>query len=211
MIDMIMSAYAFKAFGVPITWVEIVGFLTGLACVYGVTKQKGWNWPIGIVNNIAFSILFLGSSLYGESFLQVVFGIVAVYGWYNWSKGGENKTTLKIREITKSEIVYSSLAVILGTVLVAQILTHSTDSPVPYPDAFILVASLVATWFQAKKVFQHWWIWIAIDVVSIPLYISRGLLLTAILYSVFLGLCFYGLKLWKADRDSTEIKESVYA
>lgn len=204
MIDIIMSASAFEAFGMPVTWLEIVAFITGLACVYGVTKQYLWNWPVGILNNIAFTVLFFGSSLYGESLLQIIFAAVAVYGWYNWLRGGENKSELKIRNISRDEIVGSIVVTIVGTYGVAQILTHSTDSPVPYPDAFILIASLVATWFQAKKVFQHWWVWIAIDIVSIPLYVSRGLILTALLYSIFMGLCFYGLFAWNKDRKAQE-------
>ncbi len=80
------------------------------------------------------------------------------------------------------------------------VLTHGTDSQVPWPDAFVLTASLVATYGQAKKIFQHWYVWILIDVVSIPLYFSRGLTLTAILYLGFLFLCVYGLIDWKRTR-----------
>lgn len=203
LLDWMNSAALPNLFGSPVSWIEIIGFVTGAACVYGVAKQKLWNWPIGILNNIAFVILFLGAGLYGETVLQVIFAAVAVYGWYNWIRGKagtNNRNDLPIRDASRKELILGIGAAAVGTAAVALILTHGTDSQVPWPDAFVLTASLVATYGQAKKIFQHWYVWIFIDVVSIPLYVSRGLTLTAILYLGFLTLCIYGLIDWKRTR-----------
>lgn len=191
--------------GNPVSWIEIIGFVTGAACVYGVARQKLWNWPVGILNNLAFIILFLGAGLYGETALQAIFAVVAVYGWYNWARGntGTGGTNdLSIRDASRGQLLAGLAAIVTGTAAVAMILTHGTDSQVPWPDAFVLTASLVATYGQAQKIFQHWYVWILIDVVSIPLYLSRGLTLTAVLYVGFLALCIYGLIDWKRARRS---------
>jgi nicotinamide mononucleotide transporter len=198
-----MNSPAARLLGAPVSWIEVIGFVTGAACVYGVARQRLWNWPVGIINNIAFMILFLGAGLYGETLLQVVFAVVALYGWYNWVRGAEDTEAggdLPVRDATRNEIFLGMAAVVLGTAGVAMILTRTTDSQVPWPDAFILAASLLATCAQAKKVFQHWYVWIAVDLVSIPLYLSRGLNLTAILYIGFTALCVYGLVDWKRSR-----------
>lgn len=198
-----MNSAAFVLFGAPVSWIEVIGFVTGAACVYGVARQKLWNWPLGIINNIAFIILFLGAGLYAESVLQVIFAAIAVYGWFNWVRGNartESRNDLPIRDVTRKEIYAGAGAVAVGTAIVAMLLTHGTDSQVPWPDAFVLTASLVATYGQAKKIFQHWHVWILIDLVSIPLYFSRGLALTAILYIGFLALCVYGLVDWRRAR-----------
>ena len=203
LLDWMNSAALPSLLGNPVSWIEIIGFVTGAACVYGVARQKLWNWPVGILNNIAFIILFLGAGLYGETVLQVIFAAVAVYGWYNWIRGSSDtaeKNDLPIRDASRKEILLGLTATALGTAGVAMILTHGTDSQVPWPDAFVLTASLVATYGQAKKIFQHWYAWILIDIVSIPLYFSRGLTLTAILYIGFLALCIYGLIDWKRTR-----------
>lgn len=205
LLDWMNSAALPNLFGSPVSWIEIIGFVTGAACVYGVAKQKLWNWPIGILNNIAFIILFLGAGLYGETVLQVIFAAVAVYGWYNWIRGNagtDSRNDLPIRDATRKELFLGLGATAAGTAAVAMVLTHGTDSQVPWPDAFVLTASLVATYGQAKKIFQHWYVWIFIDVVSIPLYFSRGLTLTAILYLGFLALCVYGLIDWKRTRSA---------
>ncbi|MBT2536376.1 nicotinamide riboside transporter PnuC [Arthrobacter sp. ISL-69] len=198
-----MTSPAFALFDTPVSWIEVIGFVTGAACVYGVARQKLWNWPLGILNNICFIVLFLGAGLYGETVLQLIFAAVALYGWYNWARGNAGtvgKNDLPIRDASRKETVIGLGATAAGTALIAMVLTHGTDSQVPWPDAFVLTASLVATYGQATKIFQHWYVWILIDVVSIPLYFSRGLTLTAILYLGFLFLCVYGLIDWKRTR-----------
>ncbi len=203
LLDWMNSAAIPSLLGTPVSWIEIIGFVTGAACVYGVARQKLWNWPIGILNNLAFTILFLGAGLYGESVLQVIFAAVAVYGWYNWVRGNARtagRNDLPIRDASRTEALVALAATALGTAGIAMILTHGTDSQVPWPDAFVLTASLVATYGQARKIFQHWYVWILIDVISIPLYLSRGLTLTAILYVGFFALCIYGLIDWRRGR-----------
>ncbi len=203
LLDWMNSAAVPNLLGSPVSWIEIIGFVTGAACVYGVARQKLWNWPVGILNNLAFIVLFLGAGLYGETVLQIIFAAVAVYGWCNWIRGNagtEGRNDLSIRDGSRNEFLYGLAATVIGTAGIALILTHGTDSQVPWPDAFVLTASLVATYGQAQKIFQHWYIWILIDVVSIPLYVSRGLTLTAILYIGFLALCIYGLIDWRRTR-----------
>ncbi len=208
-----MNSPAFALFGTPVSWIEVIGFVTGAACVYGVARQKLWNWPLGILNNICFIILFLGAGLYGETVLQLIFATVAVYGWYNWARGNAGtvgKNDLPIRDASRKETLIGLGATAAGTAVIAMVLTHGTDSQVPWPDAFVLTASLLATYGQAKKIFQHWYVWILIDVVSIPLYFSRGLTLTAVLYLGFLFLCVYGLIDWRRTR-STEAADAFPA
>ncbi|BCW57592.1 nicotinamide riboside transporter PnuC [Arthrobacter sp. StoSoilB20] len=203
LLDWMNSAAIPNLFGSPVSWIEVIGFVTGAACVYGVARQKLWNWPVGILNNLAFIVLFLGAGLYGETVLQVIFAVVSAYGWFNWVRGNSDthvKNDLLIRDATGREVVLGVGIALVGTVAVALVLTHGTDSQVPWPDAFVLTASLIATYGQAKKIFQHWYVWILIDVVSVPLYFSRGLTLTAILYIGFLALCIYGLIDWKRAR-----------
>jgi len=208
----LISSPAFSLIGTTVSWVELFGFITGALCVWAVAKQKTWNWPVGILNNIAFIVLFLGVGLYADAFLQVVFAVVAIFGWYNWRRGAKDtavKNDLPIRNANGQEIIIGLSAILLATVGVGALLSVATNSSVPIPDAFILGASLVATYGQAKKIIQQWWVWIAVDVVSIPLYFSKGLALTAILYMGFLALCIYGLIDWKKSMKTQEFQPEL--
>ncbi|RIJ77657.1 nicotinamide riboside transporter PnuC [Nakamurella silvestris] len=199
----------FQVWGNPVSLIEAVGFITGALCVWGVARQAIWNWPVGIANNIAFGFLFISAGLYAETILQAVFAVIAVYGWVAWSSGGRSAGSadaqLPVRRTHPREAWLLVALTAASTVVIALALEHGTDSTVPWPDAFVLAASLAATYGQARKILESWWVWILIDVVSVPLYVSRGLYLTAILYLGFLALCVLGLRNWQRDLSSRAV------
>ena len=179
-----------------IPWTELVGSLAGLVCVYLVARASIWNWPVGIANTLLYTVVFLRAQLYGDALLQVVFTALGVYGWWSWTHPAESAGELPVRRATPAELALAAGASLVGTAGAALVLAHGTDSPVPVWDASVLVLSLVATWGQAKKWLESWWLWILVDVISVPLYVTRHLYPTALLYALFLGLCLMGLREW---------------
>ena len=77
------------------------------------------------------------------------------------------------------------------------ILSRFTDSPVPGWDSFITSLSAIATWMLARKIYEHWYLWIAVNAASVMIFVARGLYPTVILYAVYLVMSFAGLKVWK--------------
>jgi nicotinamide mononucleotide transporter len=67
---------AFTVFGNPMTWSELVGFVTGALNVGLLAKRNIWNWPIGIANNALFLLIFAAAGLYADSGLQIVYIII---------------------------------------------------------------------------------------------------------------------------------------
>jgi nicotinamide mononucleotide transporter len=185
--------------GTGTSWGEIAGFVTGALCVWLVARQNAGNWPIGILNNLAFLALFMTSGLYADGWLQVVYIVLAVYGWWAWLRGGAERSSLPVSRTTAQQWAASLVLGVTGTVVLTWILGVATDSVVPLPDAVTTVLSLLATWGQARKKLESWWLWIAADVVYVPLYIYKDLWLTGILYVGFLALCVAGLVSWRAS------------
>ena len=177
--------------------VEVVGFVSGALCVWLVAIQNVWNWPIGIANNVTFLILFWTSGLYADSALQLVYLGLGVYGWWAWLRGGDAHTALAVTRTTGTQWVVLGVLGVLGTAGLTVLLDTVTDSTVPVPDALTTVLSLLATWGQARKKLESWWLWIAADVIYVPLYAYKDLWLTAVLYVGFLALCGYGLRSWQ--------------
>ncbi|MDQ3403749.1 MAG: nicotinamide riboside transporter PnuC [Actinomycetota bacterium] len=182
---------------------EVIGFLTGALCVWLVARQNPWNWPIGMVNNVAFFLLFITAGIYADAWLQMVYLALAIYGWWAWLRGGDRHSHLPVSRTTSSQWRVLGAVGVLGTGALTWILMEVTDSTVPLPDAITTVLSLLATWGQARKKVECWWLWIAADIIYIPLYGYKELWLTAILYVGFIALCVLGLRSWTKDLRSS--------
>ncbi|ORL10295.1 nicotinamide riboside transporter PnuC [Prescottella equi] len=194
-----LNSTAFTAFGAPTSWAEVLGFVTGAWCVWLVGRQSVWNWPIGIANNLVWILLFATAGLFADSALQVVYIALAVWGWRNWVQGRAGDT-LPVTGTTGTEWMWLAGAGIAGTGALTLFLDAATSSTVPFWDAVTTVLSLLATWGQATKRWESWLLWIAADLIYIPLYLHKGLTLTALLYAGFLLLCVRGLLAWRRSR-----------
>ncbi len=191
---------AFSLWGEAFSWSEIIGAVTGVICVWWLAREFIWNFPMGLANNIFLFALFVDAKLYADGVLQVVFFVLGVYGWVVWvggHGGGKEGDQEPVRRTTATEwLVFAVVGLALWGVCFAW-LRHFTDSPVPTWDSLALALSLVATYGQARKLAESWWIWIAVDVVSVPLFLNRGLPLISALYFVYLLICIVGLRSWQ--------------
>jgi len=194
-----VSPIAFTLWGVGVTWLEVAGDVTGLLCVWLVTKEKVWNWPVGLVNTVLFSLLFLQSKLYADATLQVFFFGMGIWGWWSWVKNKGPNEGPPVTRMSKREWLVLGGAAVATTAVLTLLMRNLTDSPAPLADTSILVQSLCATWAQVKKRLESWWIWLGVDMISVPLYVSRELYPTALLYVLFGCLCVVGLQRWKTS------------
>lgn len=189
-------------FGAPVTVVEVVGFVSGAVCVWLVGRQNPWNWPIGLIQVVAYLFLFWQAGLYADAGLQAVYICLGLWGWWNWLRG-RPEGRLTVRRTRPAEWIALAALGVAGTVLIAQVLIIITTSTVPWPDAITTVLSLLATYGLGRKLLESWWLWIAADLVYIPLYAYKGLWLTSLLYTGFLSLCVIGLHRWRTDLVAT--------
>ena len=194
----------------PTTLAEVLGFVTGGVNVWLVVRQNIWNWPVGIANVIFLGLIFLDGGLYADAGLQIVYVVLQAWGWWEWLYGGRGRTRLEVRRTSRAELTAISLAGLAATVLLTWVLGTWTDSTVPVWDALTTALSLAATYGQSRKLLESWWLWIAADLIYIPLYIAKGLNLTAVLYAVFLVLCVIGLRRWRSDLAASTFDAEVF-
>ena len=179
----------------PISVTEAWGFATGGICVWLVVREHLWNWPIGLVNNVVFFALFLQSRLYADMGLQVVYFALGVYGWLNWFRGGKHHTRLLISRASQADWVTLAIGIPLGTWALRELLVV-VNGAAPFWDSLTTILSLAAQYLLCRKRLENWFIWILADLIYVPLYLARGLPLTAILYGVFLVMCLFGIREW---------------
>ncbi len=177
------------------TWVEAIGFVTGAVCVYLAALDNVWNWPIGIVNSIAYIILFGDTMLIGDKYLNVVYLIFGFLGWYWWLRGGEKSTKLVVNSTPQSQWLAIGLISVVATASLTRYF-YTIHDAAPFLDAFTTVFSLVAQYMLTRKYIENWLFWILVDVMYVPLYLWKGLYLTGVLYAIFTFLAVAGLAHW---------------
>ena len=180
-------------------YIELLGLVFGLLYIVFSIKENIWCWPVGFITSALYIYVFFNTKFYADMGLQVYYLLVSVYGWYHWMFGSKSRKQddLKVSRTKARIAIYLSLAFIILFVLISYILVNFTDSEVPYWDAFTTAASFVATWMLARKLIEHWIIWVVVDTVSLGLYIYKGLYPTVILFAVYTLLAILGYVAWK--------------
>ena len=180
-------------------YIELLGLIFGLLYIVLSIKENIWCWPAGLITSALYIYVFFNTKFYADMGLQVYYLLVSVYGWYYWMFGSKSKKQddLKISRTNARLAVLLSLAFVILFTLISYILVNFTDSEVPYWDSFTTAASFVATWMLARKIIEHWIIWVIVDTVSLGLYIYKGLYPTVILFAVYTILAILGYIEWK--------------
>jgi nicotinamide mononucleotide transporter len=200
------STFALVGAGLVVAWfqgwtssspTEVFGFISGGLCVWLGVRQSIWTWPVGLANFCAFFVLFARARLFADATLQVVFFSLSVYGWWTWSKAGSSPARPSVTRARRGEWLFLTAVAPLTIWGLFEWLVYAKGAS-PFWDAVTTALSLAAQFLMCRKRLENWLIWILADLIYVPLYIRRGLPLTAVLYLVFLMMCVAGWSQWKA-------------
>lgn len=178
------------------SFLEWLGIVTTLACIYLAAKEHILNWPVSIIACASYAILYYQYKLYGDSYLQIYFLLTAIYGWSYWIRKKEQHDK-PVVSLNLKEWLYTVLAIIVFTGLLSKYLDEFTDTDVPYADGFCTAMSFVAQFLMTRKVIQNWVLWIIVDICYVPLLLYKDLAFTALLYLILVGLAAKGYFDWK--------------
>jgi nicotinamide mononucleotide transporter len=178
---------------------EIVATTTGLLSVWLTAREHIGAWPVGLINVGCFFFMFGEAKLYADMSLQVFFFILSVYGWVVWLTKREGAKVRPTRTITKGLAALLAVLVVAVTVLWGYVLQQYTDASIPYADAFIATLSLAAQYLLSSKILENWLIWVVVDVLSVGMYLYKGLHAIAFLYVIFLLIAAAGYFSWKRE------------
>jgi nicotinamide mononucleotide transporter len=207
--------------GPGILWREIIGNGFGLASAILGMRRRVAAWPIGIIGNLLLFTVFLGGvfhtpqdlDLWGQAGRQIFFLLVSVYGWYRWytfrkSGNSADGVGVKVRWAGRAGLIQLAVgAVVLWTV--SYFILRALGSWGPIADAWILTGSILATYGMARGWVEFWLIWIAVDLVGVPLLLIAGFYPSAIMYMVYGAFCVVGFISWwrieKRERAATPV------
>lgn len=185
-------------------YIEVLGALTGFIYLYFSIRRVIWLWPLGIITSAFYVYIFFESKFYADMGLQVYYFFISFYGWYKWVHSKNTDGKIIIRKAGIRKIVIYLLYTLIFTILISVFLIHFTDSPLPVWDAFTTAGSIVATWMLAQKILENWLFWIIIDLISMGLYIYKGLYPTVLLFFVYSVMAVVGYIKWKDSISEVE-------
>jgi nicotinamide mononucleotide transporter len=178
------------------SFVEWMGFVTTLWCIYLAARENIWNWPISIISIVISAILYFKGGLFGDFYLQFYFLFTAFYGWYFWIKKKEEHQK-PVVSINRTQWIIALIAVVILTIILGALLDRFTSSTVPYEDGFCTAMSFVAQIMLTRKILQNWILWIVVDICYVPLLIYKDFYLYAVLYGVLVALAIKGYLDWR--------------
>lgn len=206
--------------GYAMSWIEAIGTIFGLLCIWYASKEKTINFYFGLINVTLFSIIFFQIQLYGLLLLQVFFFVANIYGWFAWTRSSASGENLKIRWLSKQKlaltIAFSLIAISLLTIYIDPVffaLAHFTVDflnifganlavpslqPDAYPfwDATMTILSIVAQVLMTRKYVENWILWLVINVISVGLYAAQGVYALSIQYVILLFIAANGTRYW---------------
>lgn len=141
-------------------------------------------WWTGIIGCILFACLFAQTQLYADVVLQVFFVATSAIGWWQWLKGQAGHP-LAISRVRLFMLMWMVPLGIIATLVYGGLLHAWTNAYAPFIDSAVLVFSVIAQLLLMQRRLETWMFWLLVNSIAIPLYASRGLHLTAVLYSAY--------------------------
>jgi nicotinamide mononucleotide transporter len=204
---------------------EFIAALFGVISVFYAKKENILVFPTGIISTALYVYLLSQWNLYGDLIINMYYTIMSIYGWYMWSKVIDNQQHhIAISRTTKTDklkaigifaftsafviVVYRYYNVMPNNLGFSESVNYAISKltsgnlinfreGTPYLDTFTTGIFFAAMWLMANKKIENWTLWIAGNIVSIPLYFVKGYGFTGIQYTLFLILAIQGYITWK--------------
>jgi nicotinamide mononucleotide transporter len=176
--------------------IELVAALLGLVNVVLTVRRSVLNYPFGIAMVSLYFFIFVDVRLYSDALLQLFFLVIQLYGWWNWSRSSRAAGGVAVDRLPAATRLWWLLGTLAGSLAWGLAMARFTDAAAPYIDAMVAGFSISAQSLLALRKVESWALWIAVDVVAVGLFLSRGLAVTAALYCLFLALAVSGLIAW---------------
>lgn len=188
-------------------WIDLISAVLGLSCVVLAGRRLVANFWVGYVYNIFLFILFLYNGLYASMAIQLLAFAINGIGHWRWTHPEEKEMasdgSLAVTRLLSREYVWYSLLVV-ATFGMLFLLLRNTNDPQPVLDSVCTAMILLAQWLSAQKKLECWWVWLAVNIMNLILYLKAGLLFMPIVALLYLANGIWSLISWKKHEGNTE-------
>ena len=182
---------------------EITGVIFGFLSVWYAKKNHIWVFPTGLISTAIFVYLLCKWVLLGDMMINAYYFVMSIYGWYVWTRKSNGEFLTPISRTTASEkkiawiIFMTTLVFVFGVYHFAE----KWSSWTAYVDTLTTAIFFVGMWLMARRKIENWIFWIIGDIISVPLYLYKGLTFTSFQYLIFTFVAIAGYFLWKKTLD----------
>ena len=188
-------------------WIDLISAVLGLSCVVLAGRRLVANFWVGYVYNIFLFILFLYNGLYASMAIQLLAFAINGIGHWRWTHPEEKEMasdgSLAVTRLSSREYVWYSLLVV-ATFGMLFLLLRNTNDPQPVLDSVCTAMILLAQWLSAQKKLECWWVWLAVNIMNLILYLKAGLLFMPIVALLYLANGIWSLISWNKHEGNTE-------
>lgn len=178
---------------------ELIAVFFGLLSVWFSKNNNVLVFPTGLVNTSIFVYLLFKWELLGDMVINAYYFVVSIYGWYYWTRKNNNEYT-PITKLNISDKKIMLLIAFLSCLFVSLMYTYfdKWSGVVSYVDILTTSIFFVGMWLMAKRKIESWIYWIIGDIISVPLYLYKGLAFTSFQYFIFTFIAIAGYYKWKS-------------
>lgn len=199
MLDFLISMFGSRT-------VEWIAAACGLMNVALIVRRSVWNYPFGFAMVVLYFFIFRDYRLYSDAALQVYYFVIQIYGVWYWLQGQGGDGRVVVVPLAQSRFARYLAVTAVMWLVIAALMARYTDAAAPYQDAAVAALSVLAQFLLSRRNQESWLVWIAVDLLAIELFFSRGLMPTAALYVIFLALAITGWFQWrKAPRQEQSV------
>lgn len=177
--------------------VEWAAAALGLVCVALAVRRNLWTYAFGVASTALLAVVVYEARLYSQALLQLFFVAINAYGFVNWRRARVATGGVAVEGMAGREIGLWLAGGVAATLAWGVAMHRLTDAAQPFGDAAIAVASVAAQLLMARRKLENWVLWIAVDIASVPLFLTQGLPVVAALYLVYLALAIWGWIDWR--------------
>ena len=196
----------YSGYGTVDILLEALAVVMGLLSVWYAKRDHIAVYPTGMLSTALYVYLLFQANLLGDMIINAYFFSMSIYGWYFWGQREGGTRVNRISTLDKKEIrgsVVLFLAAAFFVLIVYQLFDKWTDWTAPI-DAFTTALFFVAMWLMARRKIAHWVFWIIGDLISVPLYLYKGLGLTSLQYFIFTLIAIFGYIQWKKSYNNAK-------
>lgn len=185
------------------TALEYLAVCSGILSVWFSKKENVWVYPIGLINTTLYIYISAKASLFGESAVNGYYTVMSVYGWWSWLQKDKSHKNYQL-SITQSDnrwMLYQFVFFIVLFFGMFSSLFFLQDKfyadTIPWADGLASASAFTGMWLMTRKKVECWYWWIITNIISVPLYVYKGFLLSGLYYLILLFMAIAGLHAWK--------------